>query len=788
MAIGGRHGDPEEQTMMVSIPSHCGRGSGRSHRAWCLGMVALSGQRQHSILRLRLPPPVAPLPAAVAGAQSPAVAVDGPLLIAAVAREVPVVVASDGHPSHWLAAPTDRDVHARYTEVRDAISAAASLPFRAGSLTCDRILRTLRRRAPHLDHDLPLPLPLTLSSVLALDSGALEDSLVRCRGGSAILQDIMKAMDCGALIDAGGPLTHVSPMFSITQTDKSRLIFDLRTLNGHMSTFPFRLETIIDLPALAHGCRYASKLDLQSAYWQYPVDEPLSRALGTSCPELPGRPLRWICLPFGLSVAPFAFASLTHAFVRAWRACGIVVTAYLDDILVMARTVEEHFRAVSIVVGDLMAAGLRISPPKAFILPYTRLDYLGITVDFHAEAFAIPASYTSKVLDDVRSILAASNVRGITSEGTRATVGVPRIQRLLGRIAFLGLVIPWVSCFRAHLTGLISGTPQPARVAINDGSREELEWWLSAQAAEILARSWPWFSIAHTKLYFRKLDAPRPQFAVHGDASETGIGMRLTCGKIVSEPLPPELPPTAPSVARELYAMCRLIERDAFPRGAVIRLVSDATGAVRTALGATVAPATAPWARRLFLAALRRDVVVQVEWVPRAALTEVDAASRWDAADGSHARLPLGVVHALVHRAFGPGGIDIEFFAAVHNRVAPAGATVLTKDPHPFSAGDGLCPSFWSRAMRGWAFPPFCLVRPVLRLAVLLRPRVIIVLPDTSLVRCTLREWTHVPIDAPLAPPDFVRPMFGCQRIAAFLPPLPPQGPSAGSPSGTPGQ
>ena len=695
------------------------------------------------------------------------------------------VLSDEAHPSHWARAAVVPARCAGYDAVRRAIDISASLPFRAASLQYDTIIMTLQRRAPQLENqDLPLPLPLTLDSVRSFDS-MVPVGEMRARQSSATLSDVRKALDCGALVDADGPLTHSSPMFSIAQTDKSRLIFDLRSLNEYMAKFPFRLETLADLPALACGCRYASKLDLQSAYWQYPVDEALSRALGTSCRELPGRLLRWSCLPFGLSVAPFAFASLTHAFVRAWRECGIVVTAYLDDILILARTLDEHMWAVSVVVEDLIAAGLRISPSKAFIAPYTRLDYLGLTVDLLAEAFVVPAAYSSKVRADARSIIDAIEAYGGRPVDAEVTVGTPRIQRLLGRIAFLGLAVPWLSCFRAHLTRLIAGSPPPARVVIDDGSKEELEWWLGEQAAMILERKWPWFSIAQTKLFSRKFDAPLPQFIVHGDASDTGIGMRLASGEIVSEPLPPELPPTSPSVARELYAMCRLVERDTFPRGSVVRVVSDATGAVRTALGATVTPSTAPWARRLFLAALQRDVVVQVEWVPRAALADVDEASRWDAADGTHARLPLSVVRSLVRRAFGPGDIDVEFFAAVNNRVASATATVLTRDPQPFSSGDGLCPVFWSQARRGWAFPPFCLVRPVLRLAVRLRPQVILILPDTTLVRSTLREWTCVPVQSPLAPPNFVRPMAACQPLAAFLPPPPLQAHSAESPSTT---
>lgn len=77
---------------------------------------------------------------------------------------------------------------------------------------------------------------------------------------------------------------------------------------------------------------------------------------------------------------------------------------------------------------------------------------------------------------------------------------------------------------------------------------------------------------------------------------------------------------------------------------------------------------------------------------------------------------------------------------------------------HQFSAGDGLSLSQWRAARRGWAYPPLALLRSVLRIATCLGPQVILVLPDSSLVR-----------PPPLVPPDFVRPLTHCPPIAAFL-------------------
>jgi hypothetical protein len=555
-------------------------------------------------------------------------------------------------------------------------------------------------------------------------------------------------------------LSFWSPLFVVKQGQRHRLIFDLRRFNAQLRHFGFTLETLADIPALAARCAFASKIDLKSAYWQVPVSESLSSFLGTSSPHAPETQFCWRCLPFGLSVAPFAFAALSGAMVRAWRAKGIIVCAYLDDFLVLGRTLLEHAASVKVVVDDLLAAGFRISSSKAFILPYTTLDFLGMTLDFTAKAFRIPQSYADKLTLGAQRLL----------DGLPRPVPARWIREFVGRIAFASTTVPWLTFFRACLTAALSGSPPPSRVTLTEEAVEELSWWTTEAPRLIYGRSWSWRSIAHTKLFVSRGCSPMPCFILHSDASDSGIGMKLASGQLVSEPLPEFLPPSSPSTARELYAITRLVEREAFAKGTVVRVVTDSQGAARTALGATVAPSTAKIARRLFMAALQREVVVQVEWAPRHELEAVDAASRWDAVDGAHARLPITVVEEIVQRAWGPrAAIDMELFTAPNNRVSPTDASFATRYPYPGSVGDGLDPALWERARFGWAYPPFSLTRPVLRLATQLRPSVILILRDSPLARTTLMDWKCIAIaQSPLAPPSFRRNMTSAPPLAAF--------------------
>ena len=317
-------------------------------------------------------------------------------------------------------------------------------------------------------------------------------------------------------------------------------------------------------------------------------------------------------------------------------------------------------------------------------------------------------------------------------------------------------------------------TPMPDSLPLTEGALEELQWWTSREAAAILARDWPWSALATTTLYARHgAHAPMPRFVASGDASDSGIGLRWGTGTPDSEPLPPELPATSPSVCRELYVMCRLVERGTWPRGTVVRLVSDSTGACRTAIGATVCVAAAPYARRLFTACLARGITIVLDWRPRAELAVEDDASRWDAGDAAHATLAHDTMHALWRDAWGDGCLpDLELFAAPHNRVASA-ARWCARVPYPTSAGDGLTTPHLSTARRVWAYPPFALARPFLRriAAQPTPPRVIAVLPDDSQTRRALHTWRRVPLSHILMPPLFTAARTPPRAIAAFISP-----------------
>ena len=102
-----------------------------------------------------------------------------------------------------------------------------------------------------------------------------------------------------------------------------------------------------------------STLDLKSGYWQVAL-EPADREKSAFC--LDGGLWQFAVMPFGLCNAPATFERIMERVMRGLVGKGVLI--YLDDIIVYAPTVMEHFRLMEEVFNRLKTAGLKLNPMK----------------------------------------------------------------------------------------------------------------------------------------------------------------------------------------------------------------------------------------------------------------------------------------------------------------------------------------------------------------------------------------------------------------------------------------
>ncbi|MEE4247203.1 MAG: reverse transcriptase domain-containing protein, partial [Kangiellaceae bacterium] len=161
-----------------------------------------------------------------------------------------------------------------------------------------------------------------------------------------------------------------SPIVPVVKSSgKIRICGDYKQVNKAIYTDPYPLPLIDDILANLAGCKYFFKLDLSQAYHQLELDEE-SRKFTTI--NTTNGLYVYLRLPFGVSPAVGIFQRCMENILRGMSG----VFAFLDDILITGRTLEEHEQNLRKVFSILEENGLRLQKEKCALL-VDDLQYLG---------------------------------------------------------------------------------------------------------------------------------------------------------------------------------------------------------------------------------------------------------------------------------------------------------------------------------------------------------------------------------------------------------------------------
>lgn len=85
-------------------------------------------------------------------------------------------------------------------------------------------------------------------------------------------------------------------------------------------------------------------------------------------------------MPFGLSNSPLTYMRLMNTALHGL--IGNTASVFLDDILIVSQTEEEHFKKLDLVFSRLNSAGLKVRLEKCQFLQ-DKVLYLGHQIDRH---------------------------------------------------------------------------------------------------------------------------------------------------------------------------------------------------------------------------------------------------------------------------------------------------------------------------------------------------------------------------------------------------------------------
>lgn len=168
-----------------------------------------------------------------------------------------------------------------------------------------------------------------------------------------------------------------SPILLVKKKDgKFRFCVDYRKLNSVTVRDSYPLPQVSDILDKLRNAKYISSLDVKSAYWQVPVAESSRQYTAFT---VPNRGLfQFRRMPFGLHNAPATWMRLLDSILGHDLQPNCF--AYLDDVIVVTETFEQHLKVLDEVFRRLREANITVSLEKCqYCKP--ELIYLGYKID-----------------------------------------------------------------------------------------------------------------------------------------------------------------------------------------------------------------------------------------------------------------------------------------------------------------------------------------------------------------------------------------------------------------------
>lgn len=152
---------------------------------------------------------------------------------------------------------------------------------------------------------------------------------------------------------------------------KYRMCVDYREINKNSQTFSFPLPRIEDIIDQLGKAKFYSTLDLSQGFHQVLID---SKDRGKTAFSTDIGHYQFRRCPFGLKNIPGFFQSLLNGVLTGLQ--GTQCFVYLDDVVIMAQTVQEHEQKIREIFQRFRTSRLKLNPEKCTFMK-KEIMYLG---------------------------------------------------------------------------------------------------------------------------------------------------------------------------------------------------------------------------------------------------------------------------------------------------------------------------------------------------------------------------------------------------------------------------
>ncbi|CAB0045367.1 unnamed protein product [Trichogramma brassicae] len=188
-----------------------------------------------------------------------------------------------------------------------------------------------------------------------------------------VAHDEVKKMLAEGVIEPSASSWSSAPVIVKKADGSNRFCIDYRDLNKVTKKDAYPVQNIDAILDKLRRARYITTIDLKSAYFQIAMEESSKKYTAFA---VPGAGLfQFTRLAFGLTNAPMTFQRLIDALFGP--ECEPFVFGYLDDIVIVTETFEQHLVWLEKVLERLNSAGLTINRKKCEFCR-SSVKYLGV--------------------------------------------------------------------------------------------------------------------------------------------------------------------------------------------------------------------------------------------------------------------------------------------------------------------------------------------------------------------------------------------------------------------------
>ena len=304
-------------------------------------------------------------------------------------------------------------------------------------------------------------------------TGNTEEPVLDLAEGEKIEAEIAKMLEKRAIREVIGTEKKdqgrvFSSLFARKKPDGSlRPIVNLRKINRHIPYHHFKMEGIHSLRGLLTPNDYLIKIDMKDAFFSVPLNAKSKKLVSF---RWGNKAYEFQVMCFGLACAPHTFTKLTKAPISILRRVGVRLVIYLDDILLMAQTLEEIQRARDLTLFLLENLGFTINLQKSILTPQRSMVFLGLIIDTPSLTILLPEE---KVTDLVQRCNGTIGIKSLSALNVAKLVGKLIATRLAVSPALMH-VRQLQMCLRKSLQ---KSSSYESVLTLSTKAKQELCWW-----------------------------------------------------------------------------------------------------------------------------------------------------------------------------------------------------------------------------------------------------------------------------------------------------------------------